>query len=503
MHTTSAHAVTEDHAARARGTGVLAAIAAHADSRPDHIAACAVQSSGNSVGVLSYACLAHSSAALAATLDDIITAGDVVVLMGPSCPQFIIWLCACLKCGARVFPVHPHSTAVELRAACERSAAVAMIAGNDSLAALDLPIPRLTFDLVLAKKGAVRESTHAACSGAVILQSSGTTGMPKLVLRDDAALDAVAANVASALALSPDDCVLAAMPLCHSYGVDIALATLLAGASLHIVDTFDPPIVAEQLTSQVTVFPGVPFMFEAMGRIALQRQPARLRMAFSAGTPLPLRVGESFQARWGRAIGQLYGATELGSVTFNDPKSPSFAPGSVGAPMNGVRIRIVDPAEPSRRLAAGIEGHVAIWAPSMLRGYLGDDLQLSDLHFLTGDLGSVDERGNLFITGRLKLLIDVGGLKVNPLEVEAALATHPAVKECAVVPLKLSDTVTRLRAVVVVREQIEPPTADRLRMFLRRLISPHKVPRVFDCVSSLPRSSSGKLLRHLIAGHSC
>jgi fatty-acyl-CoA synthase/long-chain acyl-CoA synthetase len=101
----------------------------------------------------------------------------------------------------------------------------------------------------------------------------------------------------------------------------------------------------------------------------------------------------------------------------------------------------------------------------------------------------------LFITGRLKLLVDVGGLKVNPVEVEAALATHPDVAECVVTPMALSDTVTRLRAVYVPSHPARPPRDEELRRHLRGLLAGHKIPRVFQAAHSLPRSPAGKVLR--------
>src|SRR5690606_10264226 len=116
---------------------------------------------------------------------------------------------------------------------------------------------------------------------------------------------------------------------------------------------------------------------------------------------------------------------------------------------------------------------------SMLTRYVdGPDVPLADGHFLTGDLGHLDDRGRLTITGRLTLLIDVGGAKVNPIEVEAALAEHPGVARCVVTPMRLSETVTRLRALYEPRTGPAAPAADELRAFLRQRLAPHKIPRV-------------------------
>src|SRR5205085_7314228 len=135
-----------------------------------------------------------------------------------------------------------------------------------------------------------------------------------------------------------------------------------------------------------------------------------------AGGPLPGAVHEAFGRRFRVRLSQLYGATEIGSVTYADPTREGFDPSSVGRPMRGVSVRILDAAEPrvDRPLPAGAEGHVAVRAASMLSAYVGDDASpTADGYFLTGDLGRLDAHGNLTVTGRTKLLIDVGGRKVN------------------------------------------------------------------------------------------
>jgi acyl-CoA synthetase (AMP-forming)/AMP-acid ligase II len=166
--------------------------------------------------------------------------------------------------------------------------------------------------------------------------------------------------------------------------------------------------------------------------------------------------------------------------------------------MRGVSIRILDLDSGSTCLAAGTHGQVAIRADSMFASYLNADADLIDGHFLTGDLGYLDDRGRLFLTGRIKLLIDIGGMKVNPLEVEAVLQQHEGVAECIVVALRQSETVNRLKAVVVARHPRQPPDAAELRELARRQLAGYKVPRIFEFRDSLPRSPTGKVQRHLV-----
>jgi long-chain acyl-CoA synthetase len=252
-----------------------------------------------------------------------------------------------------------------------------------------------------------------------------------------------------------------------------------------------PSVVSELAKGEITLFPAVPAVFEMLAAVTDAPAVTSLRTAYSAGAPLPQSVIDRFKDRFGVRVAQLYGATEIGSVTFNDPHAEPFAPASVGKAMRGVDIRLLD------RSAEG-EGHVAIRADSMFDGYLDDETELLDGYFPTGDLGKLDDQGRLFITGRLKLLIDVGGMKVNPIEVETVLRQHPAVGDCVVVPVKQSETVHRLKAIVSPRPGVAKPLSAELRSFAKSHLSAYKVPRLFEVRDDLPRSATGKVLRHLV-----
>jgi acyl-CoA synthetase (AMP-forming)/AMP-acid ligase II len=213
-------------------------------------------------------------------------------------------------------------------------------------------------------------------------------------------------------------------------------------------------------------------------------------------------VADAFAERFGVTVSQLYGATEIGSVTYSDPDLTGFDPASVGRPMQGASVRILsaDSLDVNVPLPPGEQGHVAVAAASMLDSYLGDDTPpTTNGYFLTGDLGRLDEHDNLTITGRIKLLIDVGGLNVNPVEVEEVIAEHPGVASCVVVPVRVSETVSRLKAIVTPRaDAAEEPTPESLRKLARSRLAGYKVPRLFEVRDSLPKSPTGKILRHLV-----
>src|SRR5262249_51724411 len=155
-----------------------------------------------------------------------------------------------------------------------------------------------------------------------------------------------------------------------------------------------------------------------------------------------------------------------GSVTYNDANVDPFDPAAVGRPMDGVSIRILGDAN---------EGEVAVRAGSMFDGYVDSDEPdpLLDGFFLTGDLGRVDASGALTITGRLKFLIDVGGRKVNPMEVEDVLRQHPGVDAAVVLPMQMSETVFRLKAIVTPRPNVAI-ASDVLRNFAKERLSAYK-----------------------------
>jgi acyl-coenzyme A synthetase/AMP-(fatty) acid ligase len=233
---------------------------------------------------------------------------------------------------------------------------------------------------------------------------------------------------------------------------------------------------------------------------AVPAGPIFLRRAYSAGGPLPRSLFDAMGRKFAFPVAQLYGATEIGSVTFNDPAIVPFDPAAVGRAMAGVSIRILGPDHPivDRPLGMNSEGHVAVRAPSMLSGYIdGDSPPLLHGYFLTGDLGRLDSSGALTVTGRIKLLIDVAGRKVNPLVVERVMCEHPGVAECVVVPLRVSQTLCRLKAIFTPSPGASPHIDD-LRRFARERLSAYKVPRVFEMRDSLPRSPAGKILRHVL-----
>ncbi len=525
----------------------------HAEDRPEAIAYRL-----HSSGTLTYRQLADQVDAFAHWLSDRVPRGATIILSCPSDLKYPVAFLGLLAAGCSVFPILLDASDMELSRAATESGAVGIVGdhrtgshGTSSMSFLnrfEFAKPGCpTMRLSLLRKGPETNSNsgvgatgrgtpkpvsfgHEAdtslgvplpvaprtvgsvevnCAplrseifpqtGALLLQSSGTTGLPKIVRRSGASLDAVAQATAEAIGFTVEDRVLMTVPLTHSYGLEHGLlAPIWAGSSIHLCPGLDLQILLPELASGITIFPGVPSTFEMLANLPGEAAPMPgLRAAYSAGAPLPRSVFDRFLARYGIRITQLYGATEVGSVTFNPPSEP-FDPASVGRAMRGVSIRILDAKKSGRAIAAEKEGEIAIRAESMFGGYLNAKSELIDGHFPTGDLGHIDAGGRLFVTGRLKLLIDVGGLKVNPLEVEAVLQQHPEVAACAVIAALQTATVNRLKAFIEPRDPSKPPAIEELRQLARTNLSAYKVPRFFGFITKLPRSPTGKILRHLL-----
>ena len=480
----------------------------HARTRGSDLAICEVAPAQSHGRIVTFAQLAAQVRSLALTVRGTVSTGDVVIVCLPNVIDCTAAFLAVLRSGAVGFLISPSATDYELRSAAHASSAKALFGTPEAGRALvDLAITPLPVAAATdAGQGNVGDAApEDQGSAGLMLLSSGTTGDPKIVKRDGASLDAVARNVATATNLSPGDRVLGMIPLCHSYGVEHGiLAPTYAGCAVHLCRGFDTRVVIEQLQGGgVTVLPGVPSVFEMLagwgdGSVAFPS----LRCAYSAGSQLPMSVFESCRKKLRLRVGQLYGSSEVGSVTFNDPHAPRHDPMSVGWVMDGVDAIIVDPQSqrPGKPLSPGVEGELAIRSPSMLTGYVGEDESpLTDGYFLTGDLARRDAGGALTITGRIKLLIDVGALKVNPLEVEAVLCRHDGVRECVAVAARVTDTISRVRALIVPRDAHDPPSVESLRLLARSRLSAHKVPRMIEIVDSLPKSPTGKILRRQIA----
>ncbi len=328
--------------------------------------------------------------------------------------------------------------------------------------------------------------------------TSGSTGAPKAAIHTQANLVRGARIYQRLYRISPQDRVLAAVPLLHSYGMVAGLVTaLLTGAQLVLLGRFAPEgLLRELQAARCTVLLGTPLLYDLLARAIGTRRltPDTLRLCLSSGAPLAPAAGERFRQRAGLLPRQIYGSTEVGIIAAQRQADPHpHADGDVGRPVPGVRIRLVDDhGQPS---APGAPGNLLVRTPAMFAGYLSHpDATASafqDGWYVTGDVAQVDA-GRLRLVGRKDSFINVGGKKVNTVEVERVLCSHPLVAEAVVWGESLGELGGQVRASVVATRRL--PAAE-LTAFCRERLLPHQVPARIEFVAALPRSAAGKVRR--------
>jgi len=349
-------------------------------------------------------------------------------------------------------------------------------------------------------------------SPALMLFTSGTTGKPKGVVLSHAGVAATLRALHEAWRWRDDDRLLHALPLYHTHGLIVALlGALWAGASIEFAGgTFDAAAIW-QAFGRATVFMAVPTMYVRLldtftaasvadrGRWA---QDARaLRLATSGSAALPATVLQRFADATGQTLLERYGMTEIGMALSNPFDGPRIA-GTVGVPLPQVSVDIVD--EHGAPVADGIAGELRVRSPQLFVGYHGDPratvASYDDLgRFRTGDTGLRDRHGHVRLLGRTSVdILKSGGEKLSALEIEAALAEHPAIAELAVIGVPdpvWGDCVT---ACVVLRPDATL-TLEALRAWARDRLAPYKLPRALRVLPALPRNPMGKVQKNLLA----
>jgi acyl-CoA synthetase (AMP-forming)/AMP-acid ligase II len=347
-------------------------------------------------------------------------------------------------------------------------------------------------------------STAAALDEASIVFTSGTTGVPKGVILSHANILFVVNAVRDYLALTPQDRYAISLPLSHTYGKSTLLSAIAAGAASVLVRNFqDFSAFFDCVASErCTVLSVVPFHLNVIARRGL---PAdcdlhSLRAITCSGGPLAWETFESVERLLpGARLVAMYGLTESSTrVTYLPPAHAAAKRGSVGRPLDGVRLEIRD--EQGQAVPSGAVGRLYVRGPNVMQGYLGDPeltaQTIVDGWLDTGDLGHVDEDGYLFITGRDKDIIKVAGERISAAEIDHVVMSHPDVVDAAVIgvpdPL-LGETVV---AYVVFR----PGAANgaELPAYCAARLSHHKVPRRFISIPCIPRTSTGKVRRHVL-----
>ncbi len=342
-------------------------------------------------------------------------------------------------------------------------------------------------------------------SVAVVQYTGGTTGVSKGALLTHRNLSA---NVQQVRAWFTDvtvgeEVILGALPFFHVFGMTVAMNFPIAAASA-IVLMPDPRAVHQMIehiaTHRVTLFPGVPAMFNAINNAAdsASADLTSVKSCFSGGAPLPVDVLERFERLTKSRIVEGFGLTETSPVTHVNPLAGVRKVGTIGVPFPDTDARIVDLEDERSDVAAGDPGELVIRGPQVMHGYLRKPEEtaraLRDGWLYTGDIATVDSDGYFSIVGRKKDMIIASGYNIYPDEVDAVLIAHPAIEESATIGVPHPQRGETVKSFVV-RRAGQSVTATELEEYCRERLAAYKIPRLIEFRDELPKSTVLKVLR--------
>jgi long-chain acyl-CoA synthetase len=440
--------------------------------------------------------------------------GDRVGMVLPNVLSFPIVFYGALLSGAAVVPMNPLLKAREIEYYLRDSGARIVVAGEQSAepateAARAVGVDAVTVgpaapEELMAPERLMTPADRADDDTAVILYTSGTTGQPKGAELTHASLNSNARTTQETLLeATPDDVIMGCLPLFHVFGLTCSLnAGVLAGASLTLIPRFHGGKALSVIERDgVTIFQGVPTMFSAMLHQPdpASRDMSSLRLCVSGGSAMPVEVMRSFEETFGCIVLEGYGLSETSPVaSFNHPHAVR-KPGSIGTPIRGVEMRLVD--DEGGNVTRGDVGEIAIRGENLMKGYWNrpEDTAKSipDGWFRTGDLARQDEDGYFFIVDRKKEMIIRGGYNIYPREIEEALYEHPAVAEAACVGIAHPDLGEEVAAAVALKPGASAEV-DELREFVKARVAAYKYPRHVWLVDALPKGPTGKILRRAV-----
>jgi acyl-CoA synthetase (AMP-forming)/AMP-acid ligase II len=454
--------------------------------------------------------------------------GDVLALWAPNLPQWAGVALGAMAAGGTVTGASPAATEGELTTQLADAGASVLVtipslvpAARSAAAAAGVrdlivlgqaegatPILDLLAAGTRARPPGPAPDPAAPDPAAVALlpYSSGTTGLPKGVELTHANLVTSARQVASGLRITDRDTVAAVAPFSHIMGFQVTLAVpLRAGATVVTMPRFDPVRFLELIERhRVTVLVGAPPMLRVLTAHprAAGADLSSLELVVCGGAALRAAAHEALAARLPQAtVGQAWGLSESTVGLSSPDRATGSVPGTVGRVLPNTELRVVDPAT-GRDLGPGEPGELLGRGPQVMAGYRNRPEATAamvgpDGWLRTGDLGLVDADGNVVIVDRLKELIKVRGHQVAPAELEALLATHPAVADAAVLGRDDPDDGEVPVAVVVPRPGADPDATDLLAWVAER-VAPHKRLRAVRFADAIPRTPSGKLLRRAL-----
>ena len=471
----------------------------------------------DAAGPHSYDDLLEASARIAATLlghrSDLAEA-RVAYFIPPSfdhiAVQWAIW-----RAGGIAVPLALSHPRAELEYVLRDSEATIVVADSGSASMLEpLAISAgarflITQEALVASPGPL--PAVAPTRRAMMVYTSGTTGKPKGVVTTQENLQAQITALIEAWAWTADDRILLVLPLHHVHGiVNVVCCALWAGATCGILPKFDAAETWARIASgELTLFMAVPTIYSRLIaaweaadpdlRAAMSEGCRAMRLMVSGSAALPVQTLERWREISGHTLLERYGMTEIG-MALSNPLQEERRPGSVGTPLPGVEVRLVD--EQGKAVAPGLPGEIEVRGANVFLEYWRRPDATREAFregwFRTGDT-AVMEEGRYRILGRSSVdILKTGGFKVSALEIEEELRTHPAVGECAVVGIPDVEWGDKVSVAIELRPGASL-SLEEMQAWARERLAPYKVPRALCCVAALPRNAMGKVVKPEVA----
>ena len=464
---------------------------------------------------LSYGLIEQAAMRMAGMLRERgVAPGDRVALMLPNVPHFVVVYYGILRAGAIAVPLNVLNKRREVEYYLRDSGAKLIFVWRDFAVEAEpaarevgcecISIAPGEFEQTLFQTEPVTEMVGCDPSDtAVLLYTSGTTGTPKGAELTHSNLLRNCQSSRELFDLGAGVVVLGSLPLFHSFGQTCAMNNcVLSAGMLTLLPRFEPVKALEIIErDRVAVFEGVPSMYGAILNVPDHERydTSTLRVCASGGAPMPVELMRGFEKAFNCQILEGYGLSETSPVaSFNHPDRER-KPGSIGQPIAGVEMKIVDDAD--NDVTAGEIGEIVVRGHNVMKAYWQRPEATAEAMrggwFHTGDLARVDTDGYFFIVDRKKDMIIRNGFNVYPREIEEVLYEHPAVREAAVIGIPHDEFGEEVAAAVSLKEGATA-TPEELRDFLKDQIAAFKYPRVVWIVDELPKGPTGKILKREI-----
>ncbi|MFH1621678.1 MAG: long-chain fatty acid--CoA ligase [Candidatus Omnitrophota bacterium] len=454
---------------------------------------------------------------------------DRVALLLSNSPHFVICYFAIIKLGAIVVPINHMFKAEEISYIISDSRASVLITSGAYLdTAIDIRKEIECFKHILSTRKAKEEiisiyewiydsqkefdqRTEVSQDDiAAILYTSGTTGYPKGAMLSHGNLISNVLASKEAIGVTNKDKAICILPLFHSFAASVCmLLPLYAGGTVVIMRSARPfkRTIRAIIKNRVTVFVGIPSLYNILKDVKLPkilnsfiiRFILPIRVCISGAAALPIPTWERFQKRFRVPLLEGYGLTEASPVVSLNPYKGINKAGSIGLPLNGVEVIIVN--EKGNPVEAGQVGEIIVKGPNVMKGYFDkpDATQetIKNSWLYTGDLGKKDQDNYIYIVGRKKDMVNVRGLNVYPREIEDLLYQHPKVKEAAVIGVADYHKGEVPKGFIVLEDGVSA-TEREFILYLREHLANYKIPRHIEFRQNLPKNTTGKILKRVL-----